>query len=787
MITRRLSFVLLFLALGFSLSVTGTQAESASPTPTPVPAPTPVPLPQIPAETESAFESLQETETNLSRDRGTLDSVSGGLLSLRAEIDDRIADDTRILAGSPSLELLYRLRATWQNYENTLAASIRDLTQRATNLDQEIGRLAQLDQIWKNTAQSAAQVNMPPAVLKSVQSAVDAIARKQEAAEADRTRILTLQNTLSGEEARVRRALESIKRAQDAALKDLLVRDRPPIWADTMGLTHEWETQSGETFSSQLNATTSFATRLPQTFVLHTVVILLVALLIHWIRRKILKMEEVESELQRAVPILDLPISTAFVLSLLLIPSVYPQAPRWIQAIMGAVALVPTLLILRRLLERSLFPILYALAVVYFVGQLRVITASLPALSRLLYLGQMLGAFLFLVWLIRRLSKAGTKDRFTRAVSVISKIGLVIFPVAILANIFGYVSLSNLLGMVYIRSIFLGALLYVAIRALEGFVVIALQVRPLGALHVVRLHRPMLHRRICRLLEFLAFLFWLGLMLNFFGLRDPLLARIGDTLNADITIGSLSISLGRVLSFIVAVWASFLVSKFLRFLLAEDVFQHFQLSRGLPYAISTMLHYLILLLGFFLALGALGIDLTKITILAGAFSVGVGFGLQNVINNFVSGLILLFERPIKIGDVIEIGGTIGEVRRIGIRACVIRTPDGSEIIVPNGSLISNQVTNWTFSDRTRALEVAVNVVPGADSQRVVEFLKTAAAGQPGIAKDPAPQVYLISFTATATTYQVRAWTDRYQDWAQVRSDLAVAVNTALLRESIGIA
>jgi small-conductance mechanosensitive channel len=241
------------------------------------------------------------------------------------------------------------------------------------------------------------------------------------------------------------------------------------------------------------------------------------------------------------------------------------------------------------------------------------------------------------------------------------------------------------------------------------------------------------------------------------------------------------------LAFAVAVWASFLISKFLRFLLEADVYQHLNLARGLPYAISTMLHYSILIIGFFVALGALGIDLTKVTILAGAFSVGVGFGLQNIINNFVSGLILLFERPIKIGDVIEIGGTVGEVRRIGIRACVIRTADGSEIIVPNGSLISSQVTNWTFSDRARAVDVSVNILPGTDSQRVVELLKSVAANQSGIAKEPVPLVYVVTFTAGAITYQLRAWTDRYQDWAQVKSDLAVAINDALVREKIGIA
>ena len=177
----------------------------------------------------------------------------------------------------------------------------------------------------------------------------------------------------------------------------------------------------------------------------------------------------------------------------------------------------------------------------------------------------------------------------------------------------------------------------------------------------------------------------MNLLLSFFGLRDSLIASIAAALNANLAIGSFNITLGGILAFLITVWASFLISKFLRFVLEEDVYQHLHLARGIPYAISTMVHYAILLVGFFVALGTLGIDLTKLTILAGAFSVGIGFGLQNIVNNFVSGLILLFERPIKVGDVIDVGGSVGEVSRIGIRASVIRTADGSEIIVPNGS------------------------------------------------------------------------------------------------------
>jgi potassium-dependent mechanosensitive channel len=648
-----------------------------------------------------------------------------------------------------------------------------------------------MNQVWQPTLESAPQNNMPPAVLQRVQKVVERISKTKQTADSDHAQVLTMQSTLLSQEARIHRATAAIDRAQSQALRDLLVRDGQPIWTAPSTLTSELRTESDESLSAQWSATTAYVQRRPSSFMVHAALILVLAGLIRWLRSRIQKPAEAEPALERALSILDLPVSTAFVLSSLFGPVLYSEAPRWIQALIGAVILLPTVLILRRLLERNLFPILYALVGLYLVTQLRLLAASVPSLARLFFLVETCGGLIFLIWLLRSgklaTTKAGRADRFNRALLFIAKIGLVLFGVAILANILGYINLANLLTIVFVRGVFLAAIFYVAIRVLDGFVVIALRVRPLGALRVVKLHGRMLHRRTCRTLEFLAVLFWLDLMLSFLGLLNPALAKVGDVLNAKLGMGSLELSLGQLLAFGITAWAAFLVSKFLRFLLEEDVYHHFRLERGLPYAISTMLHYSILLVGFVVALGALGIDLTKITILAGAFSVGVGFGLQNVINNFVSGLILLFERPIKIGDVVEIEGTVGEVRRIGIRACVIRTGQGSEIIVPNGALISNQVTNWTFSDRARAIEVSVNVLPGANSERVVELLKNTATGEPGVANEPAPQVYVVNFSAGAITFQLRAWTDRYQDWARVRSDLAVAVNSALVQERIAIA
>jgi potassium-dependent mechanosensitive channel len=793
----RILLLLLFAGSCCPGTAVGQQSPpSPSPSPSPLPSaanpePTPIPVAKVPLEAESTIAALQEINAGALKDQSTADMVATNLATVASEIDARAADDTRFLAANQSLDTLHRMTVTWEKLSETLSASARELTGSAKNLDQKIGRLDQLQKTWQRTVLSAKQPETPPAVLQRAQSILDSLALTRMAAESGRAKVLTVQTHLSEEEARVRTALTLVEQLQSNVLKSLAVRDSPPIWDLGSDFGKDWENRVNGTSLSQLTAAAAFAQRLPLTFLIHGLIILAIAAGLQWMRRKIQKSPEKIQDLDRAMPIFELPVSTAFALSILIVPSIYPQAPRLIQAFMGAVALIPTIKILRRLLRRSLYPVLNALVVMYFAGQLRMIAASLTEFSRLIFLAQMLGGSVFLIWLIRssRLKNAGTKpgDRTLLAIRTIARIGLIVFPTALLANILGYTNLGNLVGIVFLRSMFVAAAFYTAIRIAEGLIIVGLQVRPLGALRGVRLHRVMLQRRTSRLLEWLAFWFWLNLTLDFFGLRKPMFSAAGAALNASFALGSLNVSPGRILAFVITVWASFLVSRFLRFMLEEDIYQRFQLARGIPYAISTLLHYVLLLLGFFIALGALGIDLTKITIVAGAFSVGVGFGLQNIFNNFVSGIILLFERPIKIGDVIEVSGTVGEVQHIGIRASVIRTGEGSEIIVPNGMLISGQVTNWTFSDRRRAVEVSVGVAAGADLQLVTELLKTAAANLPGVAKEPTPQVYVVSFAAGAVGFQVRAWTDRYRDWAQVRSDLSVSLSNALVREKITIA
>ena len=199
---------------------------------------------------------------------------------------------------------------------------------------------------------------------------------------------------------------------------------------------------------------------------------------------------------------------------------------------------------------------------------------------------------------------------------------------------------------------------------------------------------------------------------------------------------------------------------------------------GQSYAVSSLLNYAILAIGFVVALAVLGLDMTKMTVLAGAFGVGIGFGLQSVVNNFVSGLILLFERPIHVGDTVQVGSLQGRVRRIGIRASIVRTMQGAEIIVPNAQLITEQVTNWTLSDQLRRIDLPVGVNYGAAPKKVIDLLESLARAHPQVLQNPAPRALFMSYGDSSINFELRAWTE-YSNSQQVHSDLTVAIYDAV--------
>lgn len=274
-------------------------------------------------------------------------------------------------------------------------------------------------------------------------------------------------------------------------------------------------------------------------------------------------------------------------------------------------------------------------------------------------------------------------------------------------------------------------------------------------------------------------------LLRNYGLFEPFMDGLKGLLQWKAPLGQQSISLGQGLMAFGVLLATWGLIKLLALLLEEEIFPRLALPLGLPFAISSLSRYLVGLLGVILAMQTLGFDLTKVTLLAGALGVGIGFGLQNIFNNFASGLILLVERPMNVGDVIENGKLIGIVRRIGIRSSTIRTLQGAEVILPNAELIAKPVINWTLSDRLRRMEIDLAVeAQNTEVEVVASILEAAARDSEDVLKEPPPYALVTGFGDGNLNFRLCAWINHYEDESQIAS----SVRRSILRrfEAAGV-
>ncbi|MEY2896348.1 MAG: hypothetical protein RL669_617, partial [Pseudomonadota bacterium] len=246
------------------------------------------------------------------------------------------------------------------------------------------------------------------------------------------------------------------------------------------------------------------------------------------------------------------------------------------------------------------------------------------------------------------------------------------------------------------------------------------------------------------------------------------------------------LSLGGMVTFALATWGAFWLAKTIRQVLAEDILPSLSLPRGVGNSVSSLSYYVVLFFGLLAALAAAGFQVGQLTLVLGALGVGIGFGLQDVVRNFVAGLILMFERPIQRGDTVEVAGMTGIVREIGLRATTVTTFDGAEVVVPNGMLIADKLVNWTLTGTRRRISVELSTVYGADPQRTVKLLEEIARSVDGVSLSPAPNVIVTGLTAGTLDFSVRVWTRELADWVQVRSNLAMRIRDGLAEAGIQV-
>ncbi len=345
-----------------------------------------------------------------------------------------------------------------------------------------------------------------------------------------------------------------------------------------------------------------------------------------------------------------------------------------------------------------------------------------------------------------------------------------------LAAVLGNGALGTLGGIVLIVATYL---------VVSGLLRTSLASGPAQQLRMVRENADLVAETCLAALRVFGLLVVFIISIKSFGIGTWLSSFFSDFLEAKATIGSITISPGSLLGFGLVLWISSLVSRLLGFLLAEEVLPRFDLRRGTAVAISGITRYLILVGGFVLATGVAGIDLKTFGFVAGALGVGIGFGLQNIVSNFISGLILLFERPIQVGDAVDVTGAAGTVTSIGIRASTVHTFDGADVIVPNADLISKPVINWTGSNPNRRFDIAVGVAYGSPLETTAQALLCAARRTPGVIPGPGPEAFFQSFGASSLDWTLRVWV-KMDESPRVLSELKRAVSEELGKEQIEV-
>jgi small-conductance mechanosensitive channel len=777
-------------ASGQAQGLFGSDPPSTPAQDTAAPAVQAVPVSEVPLRADETVARLQVMETQLSVDPDLVlieERVPGEL----AEISRAHERLSHVVLEQLSLRELWSLTSIWKSHEGRLAGWVQVFDEEL----QEVAEVAEagsaIRAAWRLTAEVLRDAEEAPDPLVEQATRVLDQADVLEAVIRDRLSYLVdvksrLDEGLGG----VRAVLAQVDRSRASVRGRVLSRGAPPLWNVGSIRESSGSPRASRLWTEEWEAVAAFAGANSGTILLSALLLLIFALLAVWVRHRIESdLDLADESLRGAAETLHGPVSAAFLVTALIVNVLWTQAPYIVWQVAALVAIVP----IYRLLPRSRHAVVNrtvrTLLAVFAFGALVDILVSSSLEYRLL---SVFGAAVLAgacVWLLRDARREEVRvSGWGRIVWRGLQVTLVASLISIAANVFGWTLLAEILLNGVLSAAYLGLATVIAYRVLAGVVRLLPRTSFGRSSHILRAHGEVVTSRVIAALRVSALGLWIYLALDSFEILDPLRHWLLGAFTGSIRIGALEFSLERILSFALVLLAAIWIARFVAFTLDVEVLPRLKLKRGVSNAISTVVKWAILGAGLLTAASALGLEAGQLAIVFGALSVGIGFGLQNIVSNFVSGLILIFEQPVKVGDKVEITSLslTGEVQRIGIRASVVRTFDGAEVIVPNGNLISSEVVNWTLSDQRRRVRIDVGVAYGTDPHRVMEILAAVAVEHSEVLKYPEPAVVFLGFGESSLDFRLLFWTATFDDFFRVRSEMGVEVHYALKAAGITI-
>lgn len=484
--------------------------------------------------------------------------------------------------------------------------------------------------------------------------------------------------------------------------------------------------------------------------------------------------------------VISKPALNAFVFTMLLALAWLPDRTLFIKEIFAILLILPFLPIFYAIVFKEIRLSLYYLFAIYLFNVLNDYMQFGIVYDRLSSMLESMALFSFHVYFLiakKRLQKDTVQGSlFYQFLKTIQPFFFVLTLSAIIANMIGYRNYADLINDAVLSSLIALMLFATGFFSLTTMLYAFFQTKVAGWSRIITENKEKIYKWLFRYLRYGTIILWIYFTLKFFLLWGPLTEGIRKVLELGHQFGSVNMTVGGILSFILIIFLSWLISYVIRNLLEVELFGRITVPRGVPKAVSSLTQYFLITLGFILALSAAGFSMQNLSLLAGALGVGIGFGLQNIVNNFISGLILTFERPVTVGDIINVSGNEGVVEKIGIRASVIKQYDGSQLIVPNAELISSKVVNWTYSKYSRRLILTIHTHKDTDTDKVLKLLKEAVSNVKLVLKEPEAKSYFHGIKDKELEFALYYWASG--NILDCKSLVNQEVQKALVQENI---
>jgi small-conductance mechanosensitive channel len=568
---------------------------------------------------------------------------------------------------------------------------------------------------------------------------------------------------------------------------NLLSLNSPPIWRALFaaGPARSTSAEIGDGFVKLYNDGKRFFQLYPDRLFLHLVLFLVLLGLFLRLRQLSRRPGAVTPSVAERF-VLDRSFASALLVAMFSVPLLYSDASPQMVRMMLFPAVVPLLMLLPAVFPTQLRRALYVFTAVYAMDFWRYYQPPQGLMVRILLLAEALVG----IWVIYRLQRgklfesARFKSRET-AVRTMLKVGTGLFLGAIIANLLGALNLAEVLFSPLVRILYLGVVIRMMTVVATTFALMGLRSPLALTLRTVQERGDAVAMNMRRLANIAALSLWVVIGLFNIGVLGFLVNTFEEIFDAKWNLGAMEISVREVVMFVLVLGVAYAVSRFLRFILAKEIFPRFQMPRGVPDVLNLLARYGVLLFGFLLALISAGVNISQLTLALSALGLGIGFGLQNIVNNFVCGLILVFEHPIQVGDFVEVGPHFGKVQRIGFRSSSLNTFDGGHVIIPNSELIGTKVMNWSLSNQLRRITLKVPVPIGTEPKRVMDMFLAIAGSQPDVIAFPAPSAALEGFYDGSLGFVLRCWT-RTDKFESVCFGLTLAINNAFQAAGIQI-